>query len=1309
MVANPVDAFRDRHHPLYRERRGVLLLVVISMLTLFLLLGTTYLVVAARARQAARAQARLAIESAATGVAPARLLDAVLLKVVRGGGGPVRVPDELRTAVPATTITGTFESLLADKYGSTVTGTVVRVSQTSIPSSIVQVTVATDPAPGLVATDLSGRVLTILGPGYEPTSLRVLSGSASGPGTFVVFAAKPTGRRAFPVFSPGAIAFPALINGLEFDGVDGTDPDEPYDAFDDANCFLTQIVPKDASSGLGATEQTVAGSVLRKLGFVMSGTATSVLATATTTSPTGFPLGADNDNDGTFDGVFLDFGLPSLPAPDGSGTVQFEASVLVVDLDSRFNVNAHGSLRPLAYPVDCPGWPASADAPKPAELPIGSGYGPPEVNAGWMFPTASFQTGTSRRMRTPRDEEMVPSDDTPSAAYIFSGADPSTQAIQRRPTTSRFTPGRPLPSLAGMEGKYAEGEVPSRFVVNSTDLPAQQATNGWNRLNSPTFPLARPGSPNTNDLLSLMRESLLTPTGSNSISGTSLGVPSVWWTGTAGTGIQRNSYNSPPDLHGTMVTTTATAADVVPRMIVAKPDWGSGEATDDPYELRLDPKAARNGGLVTAGTTWDNAFGYADLEGLLRQYDIDGQHLSKRLTTLLGPASEEARLRVTTDSWDTTLITGSAARTIRTRLKNATGAVTGTTSLTGIVANEVARGERLNLNRPLTSVKPAAYSPTAQYYVQRQALFKDLYTLAFLLSGTAPPPPPGFADEVAQWAANVVEFCDADSTMTPFEYDTNPLNGWDVDNDASKGDGDQDRKVVWGAERPEILIAETSAWENSTTGEFYASLHRPWESWALGSGTNRIPAEPVDAELDVIDSGTATNRLDLGKKSEKKAFSDTATYPIWRLRIVDNATKATSYVRFDTSTGVSGERTEFAPPGVTSAGLTPRMEAGSWLCVTGGTLTPAIESLPPLPVTSPSVVRVPGGPPPNDQFRNATVFLERLSDPTAAVTKAIWDQDPESASTVPMYRVVDSADVQVVNRTAANPPPPTITTRSPVTFWRREFNPAQAADYAFSAAHLTTGGSAAWFPWPNRPLISPVELFLVPKRSAIDMLTSYAKPTASSNDLLTLNVPALLDAIHVPTRFAGIHTTINASGTATLAQYGIHPEITPVNQLSSCREPGRVNLNTITADDVWNAVVAGSLQQSGSASPVAARSGSGTAANFNQTPAKAMINLLSISGSGTAPIKDTDADLTKIQPRNPVHELYTATRLANTATPRSNVFAIWITVRQSVAGDPDSIRLHRGFYIVDRSIPVAHEPGKDHNVWDCVVLRRIIE
>ncbi|NBV47419.1 MAG: hypothetical protein EBR86_17725, partial [Planctomycetia bacterium] len=44
-------------------RRGVLLLIVLSMLTLFMMLGTAYLVVATRAKETARAFSRLALQS----------------------------------------------------------------------------------------------------------------------------------------------------------------------------------------------------------------------------------------------------------------------------------------------------------------------------------------------------------------------------------------------------------------------------------------------------------------------------------------------------------------------------------------------------------------------------------------------------------------------------------------------------------------------------------------------------------------------------------------------------------------------------------------------------------------------------------------------------------------------------------------------------------------------------------------------------------------------------------------------------------------------------------------------------------------------------------------------------------------------------------------------------------------------------------------------------------------------------------------------------------------------------------------------
>jgi len=78
-------------------------------------------------------------------------------------------------------------------------------------------------------------------------------------------------------------------------------------------------------------------------------------------------------------------------------------------------------------------------------------------------------------------------------------------------------------------------------------------------------------------------------------------------------------------------------------------------------------------------------------------------------------------------------------------------------------------------------------------------------------------------------------------------------------------------------------------------------------------------------------------------------------------------------------------------------------------------------------------------------------------------------------------------------------------------------------------------------------------------------------------------------------------------------------------------------------------------------------------------------------------------------------------RMGNLITTRSNVYAIWITVGffefNPVTGnrlgeigfETGEIDRHRAFYMFDRSIPVACEPGENHNVDQAIVLRRYLE
>jgi hypothetical protein len=87
--------------------------------------------------------------------------------------------------------------------------------------------------------------------------------------------------------------------------------------------------------------------------------------------------------------------------------------------------------------------------------------------------------------------------------------------------------------------------------------------------------------------------------------------------------------------------------------------------------------------------------------------------------------------------------------------------------------------------------------------------------------------------------------------------------------------------------------------------------------------------------------------------------------------------------------------------------------------------------------------------------------------------------------------------------------------------------------------------------------------------------------------------------------------------------------------------------------------------------------------------------------------------------------------LANTTTNRSNVFAVWITVGyfevkpwrggadaghpdgweldQEVGMDTGQVERHRGFYLIDRSIPVGFQRGQDVNSERAVLIRRYIE
>lgn len=96
------------------------------------------------------------------------------------------------------------------------------------------------------------------------------------------------------------------------------------------------------------------------------------------------------------------------------------------------------------------------------------------------------------------------------------------------------------------------------------------------------------------------------------------------------------------------------------------------------------------------------------------------------------------------------------------------------------------------------------------------------------------------------------------------------------------------------------------------------------------------------------------------------------------------------------------------------------------------------------------------------------------------------------------------------------------------------------------------------------------------------------------------------------------------------------------------------------------------------------------------------------------------------QVNNTFFQYLPVSRLANLTTQRSNVFGVWVTVGffeydpstatrteggigQEYGWDNGKSRRHRAFYLIDRSVPVAFQPGEDFNTEKCILSRRIIE
>jgi len=274
-------------NPTATGRSGFLILLVLSVLSMFMMLGALMLVLASRARTTARAFASASGVANRDEVSHRLVLDEALMVLLRG---------------PAAGALGAGESILADRYGAaTVSGTLTGLTG----AGTLQATLSGTALSGTAPLAFNGRVLTIKPQAGDPapiTSYRIVN--------LVGSTATLSNLRTVQPFRLRPTQFPCevFVNGRDFDD---TGTNETYDQPGADNPFLTDLRPQGA------------GVTVAKAAYGGAG-----------------PYQVDNDGDGEAEGVWLDGLIPAMPQADG-GIRTFRVSYTVLELDGRFNVNAH--------------------------------------------------------------------------------------------------------------------------------------------------------------------------------------------------------------------------------------------------------------------------------------------------------------------------------------------------------------------------------------------------------------------------------------------------------------------------------------------------------------------------------------------------------------------------------------------------------------------------------------------------------------------------------------------------------------------------------------------------------------------------------------------------------------------------------------------------------------------------------------------------------------------------------------------------------------------------------------------------------
>lgn len=582
------------------------------------------------------------------------------------------------------------------------------------------------------------------------------------------------------------------------------------------------------------------GSALEHPNFT-GGNVRTVSGVTTYFDPLHGPWDVDNDGDGISDSVWIDIGMS--PVKIDGAEYQPLVAMMIIDLDGRLNLNAHGTdfafatsgtlpvptVQGVRYAGTISGSVSGTSGPLAASLPQGQGWGVADIDLRHLFGSTSADT----------------------IRILTSG---------NAQTEGRYGDSR--------NGSGAMSPAPG-FVGKSDAGIGATTADATGRARDHYLPDSYAGSSGSADdrsrACALM--SPIDPRGSLTVGLDQFGQPYF----------SRRLLLSQPSRSGT--------SDV---------RWRS-DTIDDPYDLSLGRGAPRPGwafdpdAQTTPSTFQDNLFTSAQFARILRSGESAASRFSPRLDNLLGSGTAQpiARVSTTFESWDTTA--AAVPWDVLQPLLDLTDQFD--SARKSLISWDLAMGLRMDVNRPFgdgldnnanglvdepgeyeAEVAANTHGMTSTAFANqcltngrdvdgdndcdlddqrraRELLARHLYVLVRRLAPAVP------AREAAQWAVNVVDMRDPDSIITRFPFDpASPSSGgWNPSDPAD---------VVWGCERPELLITEAMAWRNIRTGTTGAGareytdkgtgglvieLYHPWTGATdIGNRSSRLPREYQD-------------------------------------------------------------------------------------------------------------------------------------------------------------------------------------------------------------------------------------------------------------------------------------------------------------------------------------------------------------------------------------------------------------------------------------------------------------------------------